>query len=530
MQNPQTLARAERVHEEATQAFRSGDYARARRLFARARQAFARLLGPDHPQTSLALSDFGVACGALGEAKAACAAHEAALASRRRLLGDAHPEVGISLHNLGTVRRDCGDLEAAEACHSEALAIWEASLPAGHALIAKALISLQRLARARRDHAASLEFAERVLAIRLENLPEHDPQVTAAQHVLAMALYRLGRNAEAARVRDAALLKSSVFVQELEHGKPQILILSLSDKGNVPLEHILPEHEFTRIWWFLAHAQPPLGAHLPAYDVVFNGIGDPDMAGPAELNLSGFLKTLGDRRVLNHPDRVAATRRDRLADTLAGIDGVLVPATCRLSAAQSMDDFSRACADAGIVAPFLLRPAGAHGGAGILHVERWDDFDEAALQKAEIWYCSRFYDYRSPDGFFRKYRMAFVDRRPYPYHLAISEHWLVHYFSADMEAHDWKLAEEAAFLADPRTVLGERAYAALEALALRLDLDFCGADFSVLPDGHIIVFEANATMLIHPEAEDGRLAFKNGAVRTIVDAVKTLVSNAQHAR
>jgi hypothetical protein len=64
--------------------------------------------------------------------------------------------------------------------------------------------------------------------------------------------------------------------------------------------------------------------------------------------------------------------------------------------------------------------------------------------------------------------MIFVDREPYPYHLAISQHWLVHYFSADMLHPAWKRQEEERFLAEPRAALGRPAMAALTAIARRL--------------------------------------------------------------
>ena len=57
----------------------------------------------------------------------------------------------------------------------------------------------------------------------------------------------------------------------------------------------------------------------------------------------------------------------------------------------------------------------------------------------------------------------------------------------------------------------------------RLDLDYCGVDFSLLPDGRVLVFEANATMLVHPEPENGPLAHKNPAVATICEAFQALL-------
>lgn len=138
-------------------------------------------------------------------------------------------------------------------------------------------------------------------------------------------------------------------------------------------------------------------------------------------------------------------------------------------------------------------------------------------------YVTAFHDYASNDRLYRKYRVIYIDRKPYPYHLAISLHWLVHYFSADMEAHPWKRAEELRFLEDPRAALGERAFAVIEAIGQRMDLDYCGIDFTLLPDGRVLLFEANATMLVHPEDETSVLARKNPYVGRIFTAFGELV-------
>jgi hypothetical protein len=46
----------------------------------------------------------------------------------------------------------------------------------------------------------------------------------------------------------------------------------------------------------------------------------------------------------------------------------------------------------------------------------------------------------------------------------------------------------------------------------------------VLADGRILVFEANPVMLVHPEDEQGVLAFKNPFVARILDAFEALLS------
>src|SRR4030095_159734 len=127
-------------------------------------------------------------------------------------------------------------------------------------------------------------------------------------------------------------------------------------------------------------------------------------------------------------------------------------------------------------------------------------------------FLSHYIDYRSSDSWFRKYRVIYVDREPYPYHLAISQNWIVHYYTADMEGHAWKLEEEKRFLEDPESVFGPGGMQALHSIGARMDLDFSGIDFSVLPDGRILVFEANPTMLVHPEFISGPTAHKNDYV------------------
>jgi tetratricopeptide (TPR) repeat protein len=543
------LERAASLQELGYAAYRAGNPARARQHFERALSLRRDAQGDDHPDTLVALSDLGAAYAAMGNDAAAHAAHQTALAARRRLLGNTHPDVAVSLHNLGTICGRLGKPEAAWAHLEEALAILLVSHGDEHPLVGKTLIALAGVARDRRNPSAALFYTNKVLAIwrgtlrpgdpriaaALEDLaaahtinsddkaaeatlaaiqdpaPDHkaarwtrlgtlrrrlgdlpgaaaaftaalgaDPAFTAARHNLAVTLTRLGRPAEAKPHRDQALRQQCVFTQF--GPTPAVLILATAQDGNIPLDHLLPEGAVTRIWWFIDHAPHPRTHPLPPYDVVFNGIADPDTWQGADAKLAAFLPACR-KPVLNDPARIAHTRRDRLAARLAGLD-LVVPAIRRLDTPGAVD----------IPTPVLIRPAGAHGGEGVILLEDWASLTAPVPAPC---YVTAFHDTRAPDGFYRKYRMIFVDRVAYPYHLAISPDWLVHYFRADMTAHAWKLAEEATFLANPVAALGARAHDAIVAVGRRLDLDYCGVDFTVLPDGRALIFEANATMLIH---------------------------------
>jgi len=140
---------------------------------------------------------------------------------------------------------------------------------------------------------------------------------------------------------------------------------------------------------------------------------------------------------------------------------------------------------------------------------------------AEEFYLSDFWDFRSADGYFRKYRLIFVDREVYPYHLAIGKHWLVHYWRADM--HDWMKREEDAFLDDFHSVFCDGAADVLTEIARRLDLDYAGIDCSILPDGRVLLFEANTTMLVHLRESYATSACKHKHVPAIVNAMSDLI-------
>jgi glutathione synthase/RimK-type ligase-like ATP-grasp enzyme len=220
---------------------------------------------------------------------------------------------------------------------------------------------------------------------------------------------------------------------------------------------------------------------------------------------------------------VMRTRRDRLGDLLGGLEDVVAPKTVRLGEAEMAARGMRALAEFhGFEGPVLVRPAGLHGGQGVVRVDDLDGLDGFKPWPGDH-YMIQYVDYRSADGFYRKQRTLFVDGRPFPYHQAISGDWLVHHDTAGMDDSADRRTEEARFLADPAAVLGARGMAAIEAIGRALDLDYCGVDFAVLADGRILVFEANATMLTHFEDPTGPYAHKNPYVAAIAEAFQALL-------
>jgi len=357
--------------------------------------------------------------------------------------------------------------------------------------------------------------AERALAF--------DPAMIAAHQNLARIEAREGRHAEARRHRDAAYGARNLYIAETPRPIQRVLVLATTDLGNTPERHLLPADRYSRLFWFVEYADPAQMQALPDHDVVFNAIGDADETGPMAANVARFLATCR-RPVFNRPEAVARSFRHLAEPLFEGVGALVVPKTARLAAeAVTKLGVREAARRAGVATPFIARPIGSHGGEGVrLVTARTQDGAETATDRDH--YATAFHDFSSGDGLYRKYRMIFVDRRPYPYHLAIGPRWMVHYETSGTAQHPERLEEEQRFLADPEAVLGAPAMAAVRAVGERLDLDFAGIDFALLDDGRVLLFEANATMLVHLEEPDGPLAHKNPYVERILAAFRAMLA------
>jgi hypothetical protein len=369
-------------------------------------------------------------------------------------------------------------------------------------------------------------LGDHVAAERWYGLVLHlDPGSAVAWQNLAAIHSQRGETARADACRERAYRIQRVFIESAGAPQRRLLILCAGrTSGNVPFETLLSSGASRRIKYVIDYAAEEEDAQLPPFDLVFNAIGEPDVAAPLVDRLDRFAARCG-RPLLNAPAAVVRTQRHRLVALLGGIDGLIVSPCSRFEEPPaSRDDLAGRLCAGGLELPVLGRPAATHGGQGLVRCATLGELEGELRGIEGAHYLTSFRDYRSPDGCYRKYRIVFVDREPFAYHLAISAHWMVHYFSADMAEHPWKIDEERRFLEDPALTLGARAMAALDAVGHRLGLDYAGIDFTLLPDGRLFVFEANATMLVHRERSNGVLAYRNAHVQRIVDAFERLQS------
>jgi hypothetical protein len=352
-----------------------------------------------------------------------------------------------------------------------------------------------------------------------------NPEFAEARRGLTLVLTQLGQLEALERLRSSDSLPRSVVTMPFRGaGTPVALLLLVTLKaGNLSTERLFDDHifEVTKLAVELHDPQDP----LPAHDVVFNAIGDVDAAGAA-LDLAQQLIMRTHAPVFNRPDAVHQSDRVSNAQRLGAIPGVIAPLTLRYSRRVLSDSgAARVLRDSGFRFPLLLRSPGYHTGQHFVRVDTPDELaDAVATLPGDELLAIQFIDTRDKNGRFRKYRAMFVGSSIYPLHLAVSRHWNVHYLTAGMSESDEHRALDAAFLTDMPSVLGSRVMATLEAIRTTLGLDYAGVDFAIDDVDNVILFEANATMVILPPGPDERFAYRREPVERVFQAVSTMLT------
>ncbi|HXC44432.1 MAG TPA: hypothetical protein VNY51_13030 [Candidatus Dormibacteraeota bacterium] len=121
-----------------------------------------------------------------------------------------------------------------------------------------------------------------------------------------------------------------------------------------------------------------------------------------------------------------------------------------------------------------------------------------------------------------RHRAMMIDGQIYPLHVAISSHWKIHYFTAEMADNPEHRAEDAAFLENMPAVIGPLAMNALQRIQATLALDYAGIDFG-LNAKEVLLFEANATMVVNPPEPDERWNYRIPAYQKIHTAVQRML-------
>ena len=414
-----------------------------------------------------------------------------------------------ALNDFGALVLNAGYRQAARSLFSEAVR--------HHPDNANGRVNLANLLLLIDEHAQARVHFEAALAIDAGHIHAH--------RGMANLLAEIGDEAGARRHRDKGF--KNHFLAALPYrgeGSPVAVLLLVSARGgNIPTTAILDDRHFQTTVVVTEYYDD--AASLPPHDVVFNGIGDADLCGEG-LDAAGRVLARTSRPVINHPAQVRRTGRLANAERLRALPNVVVPRMTALPRRLlAGDGAAEAVAAGGFAFPLLARAPGFHTGHHFIRAETPAELAAAAAKFPgdDVWLIEQL-DARDGDGMFRKFRVMIVERRLYPLHLAVSRDWKVHYFRADMAHSQANRGKDAAFLDDMAGVVGRRGMAALGRIGAALGLDYGGIDFAVNAAGDILLFEANATMVVLPPAPDAKWDYRRPAFDEVLAAVRRMLT------
>src|SRR5580692_1077299 len=413
-----------------------------------------------------------------------------------------------ALNEFGTLLTNMGAIDAACRVYSEAI-LHHPDNPMAHVNLANLLLRANK-------HAEAREHYETVLRI--------DPDYAEAHQGLGAVLSDIGDRAGALRHFQMGFRCHAISSLPYRGTRPPVTVLQLvsSGGGNIPTAALLDDRVFVTSVVVADHLDP--SAALPPHQLIFNAIGDADLCAPA-LDAAARLTARSSTPVINDPRAVMKTGRIDNARRLGAVPGVVAPRTMAIARdILAGPNGVATLANHQFAFPLLLRSPGYHTGRNFIIVEQRAQLSAAAAGlPGDDLLVIEYLDARGKDGNARKYRVMMIGGRIYPLHLAISRKWKVHYFTSDMADKPDHRLEEARFLADMPAALGDKAMAALEKIQDVLGLDYGGIDFGLGPDGDLLLFEANATMVIAPVDPDERWAYRRTAISTILDAVGAML-------
>lgn len=308
--------------------------------------------------------------------------------------------------------------------------------------------------------------------------------------------------------------------------EPRLRVLALAAEmdigGNTPIEFLL---EGSDIELATLYVVPGLPWQVPEHDVAI-------VVAPDDPRTQTTLDEIERRtvswpcKILNPPMRIRQQDRDRVCTLLRSVPGLDIPMTARIS----RDDLEglneaealRLLGDGGF--PLIVRPVCSHAGRGLaLLVAPSGIAAYLAGRPEDEFFISRFVDYASPDGLFRKYRLVCVDGRPYACHMAISDQWKIWYLNADMALDPVKRAEEAHFMATFDDEFAARHASALSELIARVGLDYFTVDCAETKTGELLVFEADNTAIVHNMDPATLFPYKAPQMHKVFDAFAAML-------
>jgi hypothetical protein len=383
------------------------------------------------------------------------------------------------------------------------------------------ILGQARLIRAAFEGTDMAAFAQEIVA-----RGEGDQVDPGAALDVATVLMLMHRPTEALKLQSEVLQTHRHFtlLSNVAEARTRVLVIVAAGDlmANTPIDFLLNDPGFAVEYLFVP-PDHPVPRVLPEHDVVVVGVAYSRANAPI-LEALSRAAAHWPGRVFNHPDCVLRTSRHGLAAALAGAEGILVPRIVRVRRSYLVSTDFRL--PDGLALPILVRPVDTHAGNELRLVETSSALEEyVSATDADHLYLTEFCDYRDTDGLYRKYRVALIDGVPFLCHMAVRDHWMIHYLNAGMLEDPAKRAAEASAMAAFDSVFAQRHATAFAEIHRRLGLDYLVIDCAESPDGRLLIFEADTGMVVHDMDSPEIFPYKAPQMRRVFSAFQQAVAS-----
>jgi hypothetical protein len=296
--------------------------------------------------------------------------------------------------------------------------------------------------------------------------------------------------------------------------------------ANAPLPFLFEDADIELTMLYLRDGEP-LSAELPPHDLITVAVSE-SRANRELLQELAQALTMGRSPVFNRPERILMTARDAACKLIQDVPGIHMPSTHTVSRAELQWLVAGHCALADMLLhgdfPLIIRPLDSHAGHGLEKVESAPDLAAyLAGATANEFFISPFVDYKSPDGLYRKYRVVLVDGVPFPAHMGVSAHWMIHYLNAGMSESAEKRAEEDQFMRGFDTGFAQLHGASLKALSDHFGLEYLVIDCAETSDGKLLVFEVDPGAVVHSMDPPELFPYKAAHMQKVFKAFRAML-------
>ncbi len=349
---------------------------------------------------------------------------------------------------------------------------------------------------------------------------------------LSLIAQLLGQKDIGLQIQNQVLAVHRLFRSPCAVARPRLRVLALAAEidvgGNTPIEFLLEGSDIELTTLYIVPGQD-LPVPLPEHDVAIVVASDSPQSRAALAEMVRLAPSW-PRPIVNPPLKISNLDRDKLYRLLRGIEGIDIPATIAVCREQLEDvvesRMSMATVGQGAAFPVIVRPRDSHAGRGLAKLT-----DTAALRAyldghpGREFFISGFVDYASADGLFRKYRIAVLDGKTYPCHMAIADRWDIWYLNAGMAFSESKRAEEATFMRTFTEGFAARHQSALSQLIERVGLDYFLVDCAESRNGELLIFEADNTAIVHNMDPPTLFPYKSPEMLKIFEAFAAMLAD-----